>query len=44
MIPAVATTRTAASPSQRRALDLCVAKTRRNIEALADRPATWAFA
>ena len=44
MTPAVATSPVAANASLRRALDLCVAKTRRNIEALADRPASWAFA
>lgn len=44
MTPAVVTTPVSASTSLRRALDLCIAKTRRNIEALADRPTTWAFA
>jgi unsaturated chondroitin disaccharide hydrolase len=44
MTPSVVTPAVAACPSLRRALDLCVAKTRRNIEALADRPTTWAFA
>jgi len=44
MTPAVVTPPVVASNSLRRAFDLCVAKTCRNIEALADRPATWAFA
>jgi unsaturated chondroitin disaccharide hydrolase len=44
MTPAVVTLPAAAATSLRRAFDLCVAKTRRNIEALAGRPATWAFA
>jgi unsaturated chondroitin disaccharide hydrolase len=44
MTPAVVTHPVSANASLRRAFDLCVAKARRNIEALADRPATWAFA
>ena len=44
MTPVVATPPAAANPSLRRAFDLCVRKARRNIEALADRPASWAFA
>jgi uncharacterized protein YbbC (DUF1343 family) len=44
MTPAVVTLPAAANASLRRAFDLCIAKTRRNIEALADRPRTWAFA
>jgi unsaturated chondroitin disaccharide hydrolase len=44
MTPAVVTPPASASTLLRRAFDLCVAKARRNIEALADRPTTWAFA
>lgn len=44
MTPAVATQPASASTSLRRAFDLCVAKTRHNIEALADCPTTWALA
>ncbi|RYD67918.1 MAG: hypothetical protein EOP83_01815 [Verrucomicrobiaceae bacterium] len=44
MTPVVVTSLVAANPSLRRAFDLCVEKARRNIEALADRPASWAFA
>lgn len=44
MTPAVATAPVTTNDSLRRAFALCVAKTRRNIEALADKPATWALA
>jgi unsaturated chondroitin disaccharide hydrolase len=44
MIPTVASAPVSSKELLRRAFDLCVAKTRPNIQALADKPTTWALA
>jgi unsaturated chondroitin disaccharide hydrolase len=44
MTPAVASAPVSPKKSLRRAFDLCVSKARRNIQALANRPETWALA
>lgn len=44
MTPVVAFAPALSKKSLRSAFDICISKTRRNIQALADKPATWALA